>query len=282
MSTPRRASGVEQWRRRYGSWAVVTGASSGIGRAIAVELGRRGLSLVLSSRRREPLEDLATTLASNHGCDTRIFTSDMADPEGPAGLLRSTADVDVGLLVAAAGFGTSGPMLANRLETEEDMVRVNCLAPLSLVSGFGGRFAERGTGGVVLLSSIVAFQGVARAANYAATKAYIQTLAEGLRGEWGPLGVDVLAAAPGPVNSGFAERAGMDLGRALDPDAIAPEILDALGRRGTVRPGWLTKVLSAALTVPRWARVLIMRQVMGGMTRHQSPATRLRPEGRAS
>jgi short-subunit dehydrogenase len=125
----------------------------------------------------------------------------------------------------------------------------------------------------VLLSSLVAFQGVPRAANYAATKAYIQTLAEGLRAELRPHGVDVLASAPGPIASGFAQRADMRMSASLQPDVVATATLDALGRTTTVRPGWLSKALGWSLALlPRWAMVQVMARVMKGMTAHQSPA----------
>jgi short-subunit dehydrogenase len=120
------------------------------------------------------------------------------------------------------------------------------------------------------MSSIVAFQGVPRAAHYAATKAYVQTLAEGLRVELAPHGVDVLAAAPGPVASGFAERADLRMGQALDPAQVGQATLDALGRRATVRPGWLSKLLGYSLTLlPRRGRSRILAAVMRGMTQHQ-------------
>jgi hypothetical protein len=122
------------------------------------------------------------------------------------------------------------------------------------------------------MSSVVAFQGVPRAANYAATKAYVQSLAEGLRAELRPLGVDVVASAPGPVHSGFAERAGMRMGLALTPSAVASATLAALGRRGTVRPGWLSKLLGWSLALlPRWVRVRVMALVMGGMAQDEHP-----------
>jgi short-subunit dehydrogenase len=150
------------------------------------------------------------------------------------------------------------------------MPAVNCAAVLAQAHHFGSRFAERGRGGLVLLSSIVAFQGVPRAAHYAATKAYVQTLAEGLGRELQPLGVDVLACAPGPVRSGFAARADMQLGATVAPETVARGAMAALGRRTTVHPGRLSKVLVGALrTLPRAGRVRAMAQVMAGMTRHQ-------------
>lgn len=262
---------MERWKKTYGPWALVTGASDGIGREIAVQLAEAGLHLVLVARRREILESLAGDLASRSGVEARVVAADLGRPEGVETVVSATADLDVGLLVAAAGFGTSGPFLASDLTTELEMVDVNCRAVAALSHHFGQRFARRGCGGLVLMSSIVAFQGVPRSANYAATKAYVQSLAEGLRSELARYGVDVLASAPGPVHSGFAERAGMQMGKALSPDAVARGTLAALGRRGTVRPGWLSKLLGGSLALlPRWGRVRIMTAVMGGMTRHRN------------
>lgn len=128
--------------------------------------------------------------------------------------------------------------------------------------------AARRTGGIVLFSSIVAFQGVPRQANYAATKAWVQVYAEGLRHELKPKGVDVLSVAPGPVATGFAARAGMTLGSAERPEVVARAALNALGRKGTVRPGRLATMLEAALSpLPRRGRTRIMGQVMAGMIR---------------
>jgi len=132
------------------------------------------------------------------------------------------------------------------------------------------------------MSSLVAFQGVPRAANYAATKAYVQSFAEALRLELKPLGVDVIASAPGPIRSGFATRASMRMGLAQTPRDVADATLAALGRRGIVRPGWLSKFLEASLMfLPRWGRVRTMGFVMAGMTRpHAAPGGGFSPEGR--
>ncbi len=120
------------------------------------------------------------------------------------------------------------------------------------------------------MSSMVAFQGVPYSANYVATKAYVQSLAEALAIELKPLGVDVLAAAPGPVESGFEQRANMKMSVSLKPSQIGVPILKALGRKTTVLPGLLTKILVYSLrTVPRWGKIKIMEKVMGGMTEHQ-------------
>ena len=126
------------------------------------------------------------------------------------------------------------------------------------------------------MASLVGFQGTPFAAHYAATKAYVQSLAEALSVELKPEGIDVLAAAPGPVSSGFASRANLQMGATLKPEGIAVPILNALGNKQTVLPGFLTKFLVYALrTAPRWGKVRIMKLVMGGMTKHQTVQTNI-------
>lgn len=273
----------EQWRQRYGPWAVVTGASDGIGREFAVQLAGHGLNLVLVARRESVLAELAKSLAADHGIQTRALALDLADPGAAMRLAAATGNLDVGLLAASAGFGTSGNFLEANLDQELEMIDVNCRAVAALSNLFGRRFARRGRGGIILMSSLLAFQGVPRAANYAATKAYVQTLAEGLALELAPAGVDVLACAPGPVHTGFAARADMRMGTALKPVDVARVTLSALGRRTTVRPGWLSKLLELSFTgMPRWGRSRILAQVMGGMTKHQQQDGKAKTQARGS
>lgn len=255
---------------RYGPWAVVTGASSGIGRAITVRLAETGLNLVLVARSQGVLDELARDLTARHGIEVRVLGTDLTKDASSEELETATSNLDVGLLIAAAGFGTSGPFLESALDQELDMLAVNCRALLVASLHFGQRLAKRGHGGMVLMSSILGFQGIPNAAHYAATKAYVQTLVEALYVELAPLGVDVLAAAPGPTHSGFATRAGMRMGMALKPEDIAQPILDALGHRSTTLPGFLSKLITYSLVpLPRLARVRIMGMVMSGMTKHR-------------
>ena len=154
------------------------------------------------------------------------------------------------------------------LEVELNMIDLNCRSLAQMTHTFGGRFAKRGRGGIVLMSSLVAFQGVPRAANYAATKAYVQSLAEGIRAELKPLGVSVLASAPGPVKSGFGARAGMAIttgdargGRGRHSERAWP------ARHGTPRPA---RQAARILTLPAPPIGPRLRDgaVMAGMTAH--------------
>lgn len=263
-------SEFKDFQNRYGPWAVVTGASSGIGRAVATQLAARGLQLILVARRQADLEQLAADLSARHGVATRVLAADLATEPGLARIEAETQALEIGLLVAAAGFGTAGDFLDASLPEELAMLDVNCRAVVRLSLHFSRRLVARGRGGIILFGSLVGYQGTPRAAHYAATKAYVQTFAEALHIELAPRGVAVLSSAPGPVSTGFAARADMKMGAAEKPETVARATLAALGKKMTVTPGPLSKLLTWSLmTAPRGLRVRIMGKIMGGMTRHR-------------
>ncbi len=267
-----RLSGKEgrRLKDRYGSWAVVTGASSGIGRSLAENLAAASLNLVLIARNKSELESFAEDLFERYGIETYVLAEDLGDPKACDRIFAYTADLKVGLLVAAAGFGTSGYFHQGDLAAEVQMLRVNAEAVMRMTHHFAKQFVWQRRGGIILMSSLVAFQGVPYAANYAATKAYIQSLAEALAVELRPFGVDVLAAAPGPVASGFGKRAGMSMGKPPSAENIGARILKKLGRGYLVMPGFLSKFLIFSLkTLPRRFAVRAMQVVMGAMTREK-------------
>ncbi len=255
--------------KRYGAYAMVTGASEGIGQCFAEELAKAGMNVVLVARRQDRLDALARALEAKYKVLCPVIVADLSSAEQLDGLLEITDKLDMGLLVCNAGFGTAGNFLDAEIETEMNMLGVNGIAVTRLVHHFGRKFKNKGSGGLILLSSIVATQGVARSAHYAATKAYVHTLGEGLQQEWLGSGLDLLLAAPGPVETGFANRAGLQMSKTASPDLVARQALAALGRKKIIYPGVLAKGLALALsTVPRWLRVKIMSSVMGSMTQH--------------
>ena len=266
MSTEAVVALADEFVARYGPWAIVTGASDGLGRAFARRLAARRINLVLVSRRVAALSVLAEELQINHAIRCVVIPLDLADPRSVASLEEQTEHLDVGLVVAAAGFGSIGPFLDRPLKGEAEMLEVNAGAVLRIAHRIGQRLVARRSGGLVLFGSVVGFQGTPLSANYAATKAYVQSLAEALAVEWAPLGVDVLSCAPGRVATGFAARAGMAMGKAANPEDLVEPCLEALGRRTTVRPGGLAKLLGYGLgTLPRSLRVRVMHNVMRGM-----------------
>ena len=176
MNAPVAARGT--WADRYGPWALVTGASDGLGRSFARALAARGLNLILVARRASALERLADEFRDAHGVRCLVRPVDLRDPASAAALDEETARLDVGLVVAAAGFGSIGPFLDRPLDDERDMLAVNAGAVLGIAHAFGRRLRARGRGGLVLFGSVVGFQGTPLSANYAATKAYVQSLVE--------------------------------------------------------------------------------------------------------
>jgi uncharacterized protein len=261
---------------RYDGWAVVTGASDGIGRRIAELLAAAGIDVVLVARREAALEAIAAELQQTHGVATLAIAVDLATSEGVDSLLAGTDHLDVALLVAAAGYGTAGPFVDQQLAIELDMIDVNVRAVTAITHTFGERFVTRGRGGIVLFGSLVGFQGTPGSATYAATKAFVQSLGEALHRELAPRGIDVLTAAPGPVRSGFATRATMHMPSAANADDVAQATLRALGRRKmTVKPGGRAKLLGYGLgALPRGARVRVMQTIMSSMAPSpQEPTT---------
>jgi uncharacterized protein len=255
-----------EFRRRYGPWALITGASDGIGHAVAQHLAARGINVVLSARNKIRLDDIAEQLASAHGVETRVIAADLADGDAATGLADQTWDLDIGLVVLAAGFGTSGSFADAALAPELAMIAVNITAVTALAHVFTPRLVARGRGGMMLFGSLLGWQGVPGNTAYAATKAYVQTFAEGLHGELRQHGVDVLAVAPGPVHTGFAARAGLTMTSAATPEAVAKAAVAALGHRVTVVPGLKAKFLTAALVpLPRRLRSTILAGVMRRM-----------------
>ena len=187
--------------------------------------------------------------------------ADVSEGAGIDRIIQATHGMNVGLLIASAGYRTSGLFIDTSLHSEINMLRVNCEAVLSLTHYFSQKFKQQKRGGIIFLSSFVAFQSVPYSANYAATKAYIQSLAEALALELKPLGIDVLAAAPGPVDSGFAQKANMKMGKALKPSKLGVPILKALGRQANVIPGTLSKILVYSLrTLPVGAKSELCRK----------------------
>ncbi|HEX3940599.1 MAG TPA: SDR family oxidoreductase [Acidobacteriaceae bacterium] len=193
-----------------GKWALVTGASAGIGEAIAMELGRAGAHLILTARRRERLATLAARLESEFGVETRVVVADLAQREAARQIFDITegAGIAVDLLVNNAGFGLYDEFLRGDLDRQLEMVEVNCTAVVHLTRLFLPRMVERKRGDIMIVSSMASFQPVAYLATYAATKGFDRLLAEALAEEVNRYGIRVSALCPGSTESEFSDVAG--------------------------------------------------------------------------
>lgn len=227
------------------STAMVTGASSGIGREIAKCLASKGHDLILVARREGLLRDLAEELVADHGCKADVVVADLSDPRQVMMVKEMVENVDV--LVNNAGYGKWGLLTEQDMESVEGMVDVNIRALTSLSQHYGDRMASRGSGRILNVASIAAFQPGPGMAVYCATKSYVLSFSRALHSEMRGAGVTVTCLCPGYVDTGFQEVAGMSL-RGVEAWSVIPASKVAQigvramerGRREVI-PGFLNK-----------------------------------------
>ncbi|HVV77241.1 MAG TPA: SDR family NAD(P)-dependent oxidoreductase [Mycobacteriales bacterium] len=215
---------------RYGPWAVVAGASDGIGAAFVEHVASLGINVVLVARRKPLLENLAAQL----DVDTRVVVLDLSLPRAVDQLVAATSDLEIGLFVFNAGADTvNRPLLSRDIDELRAFVQRNCTAVLEASHAFGGRMVKRGRGGVVLVTSGAAWAGGATLAVYSATKAFDANLAESLWVEWRDSGVDVLSLVLGPTDTPSLHRSlarhGGQMDNLADPADVAAEAIAHLG-----------------------------------------------------
>lgn len=221
---------ISEWKDK---WALVTGASAGIGVAFAEELAAGGTHLVLTARRLDRLQRVANDLRNKHGVQTHVFAADLAKREAPPEIYAFTKKkgLSIDLLINNAGFGQYGE--APQVETQRllDMVEVNCTAMVHLTRLFLPDMVARRSGDILILASTAAFQAVPYISTYAATKAFDLYFAEGLAEEMKPHGIRVCALCPGSTESEFHAVAGQEAftARNQEPaDKVARTGLQAL------------------------------------------------------
>lgn len=248
----------KDFKKKYGPWALVTGASSGIGLEFSRQLAALGLNVALVARRKERLVDLARSLKKDHGIETKVLPTDLSQAGFLADLQKATEDIKIGLLINNAGFGTTGVLLENDLETEIKLLHVNCRAPLILAHAYGKPMKDRGQGGILFVSSVVGFTAVPFWSNYAASKAYDLYLSEALAYELKPYGVDVLALCPGTTEAEFQDIAGTKKIRPMPVEKVVSLALYQLGRKRIIIPGILNtlNVLSIKLLPRTWSTAM--------------------------
>jgi short-subunit dehydrogenase len=246
----------KSFRERYGPWALVAGASDGIGECYARAIAEEGVNLLLVARREAQLARLAAELGTKHGVETRTLVADLTAPDLDAKIGVATRELEVGLLVYNAG-AVHGAMAFHDFPVNHalGLVALNCTGPVLLAHRLGARMRARGRGGIVLMGSMICFAGSAYVATYSATKAFDRILAEGLWHELRPHGVDVLGAVAGATrtpsmlasNPSFRDYPG-----AMEADEVARGALAFLGKGPLWVAGDANRATAKALCpVPR-------------------------------
>jgi short-subunit dehydrogenase len=204
---------------KYGPWAIVAGASDGVGAAFAEEIARRGVNVVLLARRQVVLDEVAAAISARTGVQTRTLAVDLATAGAAASVADATADLDVGFLVYCAGADADfQPFLANPVSTAEAMIQRNCTVPVQLCHHFAQPMVRRGKGGIVVFGSGAGFVGAPNMVAYGATKAFDMVFAEALWSELHDKGVDVLGLILGKTDTPALRRLGRERGSTTADD----------------------------------------------------------------
>jgi len=247
---------ADAFRAQYGPWALVAGASDGIGECFAKQAAQLGLNLVLLARREEMLEALARDLRNAHGIETRVLVADLTGVDLDQKVENATSDLEIGLLVYNAGAVHGARKFHDQpVEHALGLVDLNCRGPVLLSHRLGQGMRARGRGGIVLLTSLSAFSGSSYTATYAATKSFDKVLAEALWHEMAPEGVDVLSVVAGATrtpsmltsNPAFEDYPGI-----MEAEEVAEGALRNLGRGPVWVAGKENRAAAAGMSpVPR-------------------------------
>jgi uncharacterized protein len=265
---------------KYGPWALVAGASDGVGAAFAEGLAARGVNVVLVARRQAKLDEVAAGIADHTDAQTRTLAVDLAEHDATAAIAAATDDLDIGFLVYCAGADPNfEPFLANPIETAEAMVHRNCVVPMQLCHHFAPAMVDRGRGGIVIFGSGAGLAGGPNMVAYGATKAFDMVFAEALWSELHDKGIDVIGLILGKTNTpslrrlehargvlGSEDEAPSD---ASSVDDVVREAFDNLGNGPTVMAGDMMRFAAQALgSLTRNEAVNLVTQaqaaVMGG------------------
>jgi short-subunit dehydrogenase len=251
--------------RKFGPWALITGASSGIGREFAQQIAASGINVVLVARRKNLLEEAGQQFVRDFGVQYRAIVADLSEPGFLEVLARSTSDLDIGLVISNAGTGNPGEFLALDPIEMAALMRLNSFAHMEIAHHFGKRLVERGRGGILLGGAMGAAAGIPYMANDSGAKAYVQAFGEALHVELKPSGVHVTVLIVGPTQTAIINKFGMDPKtmpmKPMTTQQCAFEGLQGLvNNRSTILPGRMNRIMQRA--IPTSAARLMMGKMM--------------------
>jgi short-subunit dehydrogenase len=237
-------------KKRFGPWALVTGASSGIGKEFARQIAASGINVVLVARRENLLDEVGQGLANGFNVQYRNVVADLSEEGFLDKLAEATNDLDIGLVVSNAGTGNPGEFLKLDRQLHRTTLRVSTMAHLDITHHFGAKLVKRGRGGLMLAGAMGAEAGVPRMANDGAAKAYVHSLGEALHYEFKSRGVYVTVLAAGFTNTAVLEKFGLEpKTMPMKPMSVEQCVSEALGglrkNHSKVIPGRLNRILNA-------------------------------------
>lgn len=238
-------------REQFGSWAIIAGATEGIGEQFSLQLAAKGLNILLIARKQEGLDRVSALIKEQYpSVQTDSLSLDLSDPELAQKLKQFSQGKEIGLVVCNAVYSYIGNFLDDNLESQKLCLDVNCLSPLTFINVFKEQMLERKRGGILLVSSMSGFQGSAMVSTYAATKAFITVLAEGLWYELKDQGIHVMACVAGAtLTPNFKKQTPaqkISSVMPMTPEAVVREALAAFekGKGPTLIVGRMNKFVS--------------------------------------
>ena len=263
-------------KRRFGPWAVITGASSGIGKEFARQIAASGVHVALVGRREPLLRTVGAECTQAFGVQHRIIPLDLSEPDFLPVLADATRDLDVGLVVSNAGTGNSSEFLKLDRQLLQATLRLSAMAHLDITHHFGAKLADRRRGGLILVGAMGAENGVPLMANDGAAKAYVHSLGEALHYEFKPLGVYVTVLATGFTNTAVLGKFGFDpKTMPLKPMSVEQCVSEGLRglriNRSRIVPGRLNRIMDA-LVPASVARKLLADLLGKGLASKSTPA----------
>jgi short-subunit dehydrogenase len=237
-------------KTRFGPWALVTGASSGIGKEFARQIAASGIHVALVGRREPLLQNVGTECTRVSGVQHRIIPLDLSESDFLPALVEATHDLDIGLVISNAGTGNPGEFLKQDRQLLRETLRLGAMAHLDIAHHFGQKLTERRRGGIILAGAMGAENGVPIMANDGGAKAYVHSLGEALHFEFKPLGVCVTVLAAGFTNTAVLDKFGLDpKTMPIKPMSVEQCVSEALGglrkNRSRVVPGRLNRIMNA-------------------------------------
>ena len=258
-------------KERFGPWALITGASSGIGREFARQIAASGMNVVLVARRETLLSELGAECSKQFGVEYRVAALDLSQEGFVKQLSSVTNDLDIGLVISNAGTGKPGRFLTNDNQEMAKLLRLNTLAHLDIAYHFGQKLARRGRGGILFVGAMGADKGVPYMANDAGAKAYVQSFAEALHVEWKSLGLHVTVLSPGPTDTPVIEKFGFNRkNMPVKPMKVGQCVREGLhalrDNRSLIIPGRVNRIMNAIIParVVRSLQVSMFEKILGG------------------
>ena len=263
-------------KRRFGPWAVITGASSGIGKEFARQIAASGINIVLVARREDLLKEVGVEFSKRYGVEHRVVVLDVSREDFIRQLASATDDLDIGLVVSNAGTGNPGEFLKLDRQLLEETLRLNTMSHLDIAHYFGGKLAERRRGGLILVGAMGAENGIPCMANDGGAKAYVHSLGEALHYEFKPLGVYVTVLAAGVTNTAVLEKFALDpKTMPMKPMSVEQCVSEGLSglvkNRSRIVPGRLNRILNA-LVPASLARKMEADLLGKGLANKSAPA----------